>query len=330
MNLKLKKVVKKNVVDYGTPDPISKGFEYKFQMFTIIKDYKKIFETKNGKNPKQKQNNVITERHAIANKYFREIIAKHKTINRLKKLRNKFHDAIIKNNENFLYNINHMNDIYRIENSQRLHLISPVLDSLYNSKSSSTIGRFNQIKYDDKYDKNNIGINNEVTKTNENEKMIYDYDYIKYKKINTIKNHYFKLKYKDYIRRKTASLNIKNINSINKEKNYDKGINEPLKIKNNENEKVKIKESISQNNSDFFQVSEFNDYKTIKQLKTKYHFYHKDKVEIEDINTRYFLMLRNILKNNPGVKLIKDSKESHRTVRKIKTGYILKKLKKKA
>ena len=123
-------------------------------------------------------------------------------------------------------------------------------------------------------------------------------------------------------------MNIKNINLINKEKNSDKGINEPLKIKNNENEKVKIKESRSQNNSDFFQVSEFNDYKTMKQLKTKYHFYHKDKVEIEDINTRYFLMLRNILKNNPGVKLIKDSKESQKIIRKIKTRHILKKIKK--
>ena len=51
-----------------------------------------------------------------------------------------------------------MNDIYRIENSQKLHLISPVLDSLYNSKSNSTIGRFTQIKYDDKFDKNNIFI----------------------------------------------------------------------------------------------------------------------------------------------------------------------------
>ena len=328
MNLKLKKVVKKNVVDYGTPDPISKGFEYKFQMFSIIKDYKKIFEKKSGKSPNQKHNNVITERRSVADKYFREIIAKHKTINRLKNLRNKFHNAIIKNNENFLYNINHMNDIYRIENSQRLHLISPVLDSLYNSKSNSTIGRFNQIKYDDKFDKNNIGINNEITKTNENEKMIYDYDYIKYKKINNIKNHYFKLKYKDYVRRKTASLNIKNINSINKDKNSDKGIKEPLKIKDLENVKVKIKESRSQNSSDFFQISEFNDYKTMKQLKTKYHFYHKNKVEIEDINTRYFLMLRNILKNNPGVKLIKDTKESQKIVKKIKTRYILRKYKK--
>ena len=64
----------------------------------------------------------------------------------------------------------------------------------------------------------------------------------------------------------------------------------------------------------------------MKQLKTKYHFYHKNKVEIEDINTRYFLMLRNILKNNPGVKLIKDTKES--IVKKIKTRYILRKYKK--
>ena len=158
--------------------------------------------------------------------------------------------------------------------------------------------------------------------------MIYDYDYIKYKKINNIKNHYFKLKYKDYVRRKTASLNIKNINSINKDKNSDKGIKEPLKIKDLENEKVKIKESRSQNSSDFFQISEFNDYKTMKQLKTKYHFYHKNKVEIEDINTRYFLMLRNILKNNPGVKLIKDTKESQKIVKKIKTRYILRKYKK--
>lgn len=328
MNLKLKKVVKKNVVDYGTPDPVSKGFEYKFQLFTMIKDYKKIFGKKTGRSPKQKNFKAFTERHSIADQYYREILAKNKTINRLKNLRNKFHKKLIKNNENFLYGLNHMNDIYRIENSQKLHFISPFLDSLYNYKSNSTIGRFNQIKYDDKCDKNNIDINDELIKTNGNEKVIYDYDYIKYKKINNMKDHYFKLRYKDYIRRKTASLNIKNINDNNK--NSDKGIKEPLKIKKIENENAKIKESSSQNNSDFFQISEFNDYKTVRQLKSKYHFYHKNKVEIEDINTRYFLMLRNVLKNNPGVKLIKDSKESQRTVRKIKTGYILKKLKKKA
>ena len=328
MNLKLKKVVKKNVVDYGTPDPVSKGFEYKFQLFTMIKDYKKIFGKKTGRSPKQKNFKAFTERHSIADRYYREILAKNKTINRLKNLRNKFHKKLIKNNENFLYGLNHMNDIYRIENSQKLHFISPYLDSLYNYKSNSTIGRFNQIKYDDKSDKNNIDINNELKKINGNEKVIYDYDYIKYKKINNIKNHYFKLKYKDYIRRKTASLNIKNINSINKDKNSDKGIKEPLKIKDLENEKVKIKESRSQNSSDFSQISEFNDYKTMKQLKTKYHFYHKNKVEIEDINTRYFFMLRNILKNNPGVKLFKDIKESQKIVKKIKTRYILRKYKK--
>ena len=43
MNLKLKKIVKNNVVDYGTPDVPSIGFEKKFKMFSIIKYYKKIF-----------------------------------------------------------------------------------------------------------------------------------------------------------------------------------------------------------------------------------------------------------------------------------------------
>ena len=121
-------------------------------------------------------------------------------------------------------------------------------------------------------------------------------------------------------------MNIKNINSDNNHSN--KRISPALKIKKNENESTKTKDSKSENYFDYFQFSDFNDYQTMKELKTKYNFYHSNKLEIEDINTRYFILLRNIIKNNPGIELHKKSKESQIRIKKIKSRYILRTIKK--
>ena len=53
----------------------------------------------------------------------------------------------------------------------------------------------------------------------------------------------------------------------------------------------------------------------MEKLKNKNKFFHKRKLDIEDINIRYFTLLRNMLKTNPGVKLHNDIKGSQRKIR---------------
>ena len=320
MNLKLKKVVKNNVVDYGTPDEISKGFEYKFQLLSIIKDYKKFFGKKIDKSPKQKTN-PITERQSVSKKYYKKILFNNKNIFRLKNLRNNFKKTHIINNENHLYNINHMNDIYRIEKSQKMQFKSPFIESFYNNKTSESFWKSNKIN-----DKN---LFENRFKTNESEKMIYNYnyDYPRYKKFNdiNIKGDYFRLKYKDYIKRRKSQLDIKKINSFNK--NIERPKTDSLKINKEEKRIIKPKEFRDENYSEYFQSYDFDNYKTIKQLNKKYHFYHSKEIDIEDINTHYFLLLKNMLNNDPGVSLHFDLKESQRKVNKMKnTRYFLRKI----
>lgn len=309
MNLKLKKVVKNNVVDYGTPDEIRRGFENKFHLFTIMKDYNKNFERKLVKNN--------TERSLIAKKYYKSILTQKKRIDRLKSIRKNFKNIFIKNNENHLYNINHMNDIYRIEKSQNFQFKSPKIDSFYNN--NQTVESFRK----------SININEGSLfknrfKTNENEKMIYSYDFSNIKKINNIKSDYFKLRYKDYVQRKRSILNMNNINSFTNNNN-EQVTNDSLNIKNNIKENVKTQKNISDNDSYIFVDYEFNNYKTTKELQNKYNFFNSKKLDMDKINTRYFLMIKKMLNNSPVIKLHSLTKGSERIVKKIKTRYILKK-----
>ena len=86
MNFKLRKVVKNNVVDYGTPDKPKMGFEQKFKMISILKDYEDAFQKKKRK----KINTYYNIRsQSTANKYYEQIILKRHTIKRLKTLKQK-------------------------------------------------------------------------------------------------------------------------------------------------------------------------------------------------------------------------------------------------
>ena len=315
MKLKLRKVVKNNIVDYGTPDPVSRGFEHKFQMHSLIKDYKKIFE-KNLSNSPRSIHKANTEMQLITNKYYKKILSYNKTIFRLKNLRNEFKNSSVINNEYHLYNINHMNDIYRMEKSQNLRYDSPFLDSFYNkNKTSESFWKSNKI--------NDIKLFG-----NENQKKIYKNDGLKYKKINNnIKSNYFRLKYKDFITRKKSLIKLKHINSA--VKNTGKiNINiDPLKKKKIEDEKIRAKEIQSEDYSDYFIDSDFSQDQTIKFLKNKYNFYHNKNIDMEDINTRYFLMLKNMLNSNPAIKLYNANKESKRKVNLMKKRYVIRKIK---
>ena len=72
---------------------------------------------------------------------------------------------------------------------------------------------------------------------------------------------------------------------------------------------------------DVFEDDEFDKDKTIKQLKRRYNFFHKSSLDIEEINSAYFVLLRKMLKNDPGVKFHFDLKESEKKVNKIKNYY---------
>ena len=311
MNFKLRKVVKNNVVDYGAPDKPKMGFEQKFKMILIMKDYNNAFQKK-----KRKQINIYgnLRSQSVVNKYYNEILLKRKTIKRLRTLRNNFKNKCIKTNMNLMYKLNHMNDLYRIEKSKNLQLKlgEPFVDSANNIDSLWRSSKIN--------DESDLKINSKITKINSKEnddkKMNYDYNDIKYKKINNAKDFINRLKSKDLIRRKISISNNNNICSfINTSNNKDTFI---LSSQKTESKPIKIQENNTDNNSYFFQNEESDDYQTMKKLKNKYKFFHKEKLDTDDINIRYFSLLRNMLKTNPGVKLHKDKKESQRKVRIMK------------
>ena len=308
MNFKLRKVVKNNVVDYGTPDKPKMGFEQKFKMISILKDYEDAFQKKKRK----KLNTYYNIRsQSTANKYYEQIILKRHTIKRLKTLKQNFKDKRFKTNINFMYNLNHMNDLYRLEKSQNLQLktTTPFVDSAYNSNTfwkSSKINDESSMKFNSNIIKTN-------SKENDDKKVIYDYNNIKYKKINNAKDFMNRLKCKDLIRRKISIINNTNINSyINTTNKKDTFI---LSSHKTENKPIKIEENNTDSSPYIFQNEEVNDFLTMKKLKNKYKFFHKRKLDIEDINIRYFTLLRNMLKTNPGVKLHNDIKGSQRKIR---------------
>ena len=311
MNFKLRKVVKSNVVDYGTPDKPKMGFEQKFKMISIMKDYEDAFYKQ-----KRKQINTYSNKQSqsMENKYYNEIILKRKSIKRLKTLKNNFKDECFKTNMNFRYNLNHMNDLYRLEKSQNLQLKStaPFVESAYNSDAfwrTFKINDENSMKFNSNIIKNN-------SKDNDDKKVIYDYNNIKYKKINNAKDFINRLKCKDLIRRKISLTNNTNINSyINTTNKKDTFILSSYKT---ENKPIKIMENTTDDSSYIFQNEEIDDFQIMNNLKNKYKFFRKKKLDIEDIHTRYFTLLRNMLKTNPGVKLHNDVKESQKKVRRIK------------
>ena len=303
MNLKLRKVVKNNIVDYGTPDKERMGFEQKFQMYTILKDYHNIFE-----------------RQTPTNKYYTKILFHKKEIKRLSSLKNNFKTTRVKNNDNRLYCVNHMNDVYRLGKRENLKFKASF------SKRFSNLESFNKLSFinDDKTGKNmDILIKN---KNEEEKKVIYDYNHFNFKKINVnkLKSHSLKLAYINFIRRKNSQLDS---SSLNQNDNFSsQNICNSLINTNQLNETTKIKDK--DENTDIFINDEFNEYKTMRELKNKYKFYHNRKIDIEDINTRYLFMLRNMFKTNPDIKLHNISKESNRKVLKIKNRYYLRKVKK--
>jgi hypothetical protein len=325
MNLKLKKVVKENVVDYGTPDPINRGFEQKFQMYTIVKDFKRVFKKQLSKSPKLKYNIPNTEKHHLENKYYKKIFSKYKIENPLENLRDKFKNIHFKSNENLLPNINNPNDINLVENSQKLQISSPFMDSIGSNIFTSTNSKTNENNDDKKGKKINLKLINNITKSNEENKIIHDYDYIKYKQINNMRNHFFKLKYRDYIKRKIVLHDTKNKTNNNF---FDKTNLDSLKIKKNEESKMKLKESSPSlnNNSEYFSNDKFSNAKTMKLLKTKYNFYQPDKINMFDINNQYFGMIKKVLNNSPEIKLYKNIKESQKRINKIKTRYVLRRI----
>ena len=325
MNLKLKKVVKENVVDYGTPDPIIRGFEQKFQMYTIVKDFKRVFKKQLSKSPNLKYNFQNTEKHHLENKYYKKIFSKYKIENPLENLRDKFKNIHFKSNENLLPNINNPNDINLVENSQKLQISSPFIDSIGSNIFTSTNSKTNENNDDKKGKKINLKLINNITKSNEENKIIHDYDYIKYKQINNMRNHFFKLKYRDYIKRKMVLHDTKNKTNNNF---FDKTNLDSLKIKKNEESKMKLKESnpSPKNNSQYFSNDKFSNAKTMKLLKTKYNFYQPDKINMFDINNQYFGMIKKVLNNSPEIKLYKNIKESQKRINKIKTRYVLRRI----
>ena len=309
MNLKLKKVVKNNVVDYGTPDLPSLSFEDKFKFFNIIKYYKKnIFKEK----PKPLKhiksiNNFNTQRNLIAKNYYKKILLKNQKTNRLLKIGNNFRNKW-NNKKIILRDINHVNDLFGVGKSQNLNLRikNPFSDSGYNSQT---------LKSNIINDDNNRRYNLSIIKSISN---IYE-DNLKYKKINNFKDFAYKLKCKELLRRK----NNLTTNQVNSSSN----INNIILTKNkneNENELKKVSEYETQTVSDAFNENEFNGDKAVQKLKKHYNFFCKSYLDIDDINTEYFLILKKILKKNPGVKFRFDLKESEKKILKIKKSYNVK------
>ena len=147
---------------------------------------------------------------------------------------------------------------------------------------------------------------------------IYE-DNLKYKKINNFKEFAYKLKCKELLRRK----NNLTTNQVNSSSN----INNIILTKNkneNENELKKVSEYETQTVSDAFNENEFNGDKAFQKLKKHYNFFCKSYLDIDDINTEYFLILKKILKKNPGVKFRFDLKESEKKILKIKKSYNVK------
>ena len=140
MNLKLKKIVKNNVVDYGTPDAPSMDFEKKFKMFSIVKYYKRIFFKKKFLK-KEKQldtiNNFSTQRNFMPKGYYQKILLKNQNVDRLIKIGKDFKNQCIKNKYKILYDVNHANHLLRLEKSRVLHLKLkyPFNESKYNSQT---------------------------------------------------------------------------------------------------------------------------------------------------------------------------------------------------
>ena len=327
MNLKLKKVDKETVVDYGTPEPSPRLFEQKFQMYIIVKDFKRIFKKKLSKSPNLNNNSPNTERNSLENRYYKNIFSKYKLANPLETLKEKFKNMFIKSNENLLPSINHPSYINSDESNQNLYYSSPFMESIGNNLLTPTNFKTNVINNDKKEKKINLKLINNISKTNEEKKNnIYDYDYIKYKKINKMRNHHFKLKYRDYIKRKIALYDLKNNTSNNN--NFNKTNFDSLKIQKNKEMKLKsIENSPSQkNNSDYFSNFKFNDFNTMKHLKTKNNFFQPNKINMFDINNQYFHFVKKILNKSPVIKLHNNIKESQKKINNMKTRYILRRI----
>ena len=294
-------------------------------MYTIVKDFKRVFKKQLSKSPNLKYNIPNTERHHLENKHYKKIFSKYKIENPLENLRDKFKNIHFKSNENLLPNINNPNDINLVENSQKLQISSPFMDSIGSNIFTSTNSKTNENNDDKKGKKINLKLINNITKSNEENKIIHDYDYIKYKQINNMRNHFFKLKYRDYIKRKMVLHDTKNKTNNNF---FDKTNLDSLKIKKNEESKMKLKESnpSPKNNSQYFSNDKFSNAKTMKLLKTKYNFYQPDKINMFDINNQYFGMIKKVLNNSPEIKLYKNIKESQKRINKIKTRYVLRRI----
>ena len=326
MNLKLKKVVKNNVVDYGTQKNESRGFEHKFQIFSIIKDYKDIFSKKSQNNSHKKQRNLFnTERQSNSNIYYKKILLHKRIMNKLKTIRNKFKSSVIKNNQNNLnnnHNTNHITDIFRLRKSQDSKTKSPFYESFYQNFWQ------NKKINNEEFKRTNSNLINNISNINTNETNYQD-DKTKYKKINYIKKYNLKIKHKILLGKKYDQF-IKTSSSINFFNNSFKKNSNIVLLKNlkHDSQKVKSFYNDSEKNQDIFKDYEFDDFKTMQCLKKKYQFFHENKLDLDEINTRYFLLLRNMLKYNPGVKLRRDSKESQRIINKIKNKYYNRKIKK--
>ena len=204
--------------------------------------------------------------------------------------------------------INHVNDLFGVGKSQNLNLRikNPFSDSGYNSQT---------LKSNIINDDNNRRYNLSIIKSISN---IYE-DNLKYKKINNFKDFAYKLKCKELLRRK----NNLTTNQVNSSSN----INNIILTKNkneNENELKKVSEYETQTVSDAFNENEFNGDKAVQKLKKHYNFFCKSYLDIDDINTEYFLILKKILKKNPGVKFRFDLKESEKKILKIKKSYNVK------
>ena len=314
MNLKLKKIVKNNVVDYGTPDVPSIGFEKKFKMLSLIKYYKKIFLKKKFLQ-KDKElnsiNNYSTQRNFMPKGYYQKILLKNQNVDRLIKIGKDFKNQCIKNKYKILYNVNNANHLLRLEKSRVLHLKFkyPLTDSRYNSQTLKS-NKIND-NYNERSNSNLIRSKPDFCPEN-----------FKYKKIQNFKDFASKLKMKELLRRK--SLLKKNITTFGQVNNTSNKNSIILSINQSEN-KIEINnvnklgtETIS---DDVFDDDEFDKDKTVRQLKRRYNFFHKSNLDIEEINTAYFILLRKMLKNNPGVKFHYDLKESEKKVNKIKNYY---------
>ena len=314
MNLKLKKVVKNNIVDYGASGGTRRGFEEKFRLYSIIKDYKDIFERKSqSSNKKLTDNKAFTEREYAPNKYYKKILYQNKAISRLKNIRYKFKNLYIKNKAKLVDNFNHTNNNFRLIKSLNLKRENPFYDSF--RKNFLSLQKVNK----EEFKKTSENIIKSISNIDLDETNFHEYQ-TKYKKINNIKKLNLSLKKKILLGKKYDGLNNPNL-SINFFNNsYRKSKILLLKNKKDENENAKKNYNETEKDENVFE-NEFDNDKILKNLKKKYQFFHLNKLDMDEINNRYFLMLRNMLKINPGVKLHNDAKESHRKIRKMKDKY---------